>query len=403
MDNLIQARSFDKNTVTEQEKQNLPGLFVDSRLVNLTEQQITVLIQNIPTFVNSPQRASFIALRLCDFTSSHKFQIMLAESFDKLQCLSQADYVVYYRLLSQVSISHIQLDSLSVYQKCIQGDEYSILSAARFSRNSILVAQLLSSTSQEIEFGKINNTQFLNIAVENLRKPFTANFTYASIILLWVLAKQSDTISNYFINNGCVGLLCRMLKSHDVQISSKVVRSILLGLKTLNSNRGVEQMIASELQIVLRQLQQMSWPEGIEGPLKELYDEISGRIKDISTIENYRSQIEAGVMELTPLHHSILFWKQNCQTFTADGGNLLKQLAQVGSAAIKNQDNTTIKVVLNDIGQFAVNHPTGREFLQKVPMILQFSMQCMQILDEEIQSMAISTVAKMLVVDWKAI
>jgi len=92
--------------------------------------------------------------------------------------------------------------------------------------------------------------------------------------------------------------------------------------------------------------------EDIEADIKYLFDKLNESVQDLSSFDEYASEIKSGRLEWSPVHKSTKFWRENAARLCDKNYELLKILVNLLETS---QDPLVLSVACYDIGEF-VHH-----------------------------------------------
>ena len=92
--------------------------------------------------------------------------------------------------------------------------------------------------------------------------------------------------------------------------------------------------------------------EDIEADIKYLFDKLNESVQDLSSFDEYASEVKSGRLEWSPVHKSTKFWRENASRLTDKNYELLKILINLLETS---KDPQVLSVACYDIGEF-VHH-----------------------------------------------
>ena len=175
---------------------------------------------------------------------------------------------------------------------------------------------------------------------------------------------------------------------HDVlkrSVKEKVIRVALLNLEVLlsmqaryqtgdeptlsvmsviNNNKGPRfytDMSGIGMLKTIQTLQKRNWEDhDVVEKLENLEKKLQENLEDLTTFSEYLGEVHSGVLEWSPAHTSVKFWKENLKQFEVREFEVLRQLGELLKASTHE---VTLAVACYDFGEFIRHHPQGRKIL----------------------------------------
>jgi len=136
-------------------------------------------------------------------------------------------------------------------------------------------------------------------------------------------------------------------------------------------------MVAAKVHTAVKKIvEQKSFPdeelmedaELLNARLAEVYEEMS-------TFDEYRSEVISGKLEWSPVHRSERFWRENAVKLGDNKHALVKVLVQ----QLKASDPTVAAVAAHDLGEYARHYPRGKHAIDSLdgkPLIMMLLEVC---------------------------
>lgn len=114
----------------------------------------------------------------------------------------------------------------------------------------------------------------------------------------------------------------------------------------------------------------------------------------------YKGEMDSGVLEWSPCHTNVKFWKENVKRIEENGFDIVKQLGQM---LLTSKDETTLAVACNDLGEMIRIHPTGHLImsLPGLSLVKERVMSLMANNSVEVSKQALACVKKLLMLRWE--
>lgn len=117
-------------------------------------------------------------------------------------------------------------------------------------------------------------------------------------------------------------------------------------------------MVQSKVLKHLDILQQRKFEdEDIQADIVFLSEKLQESIVDLSSFDEYASEVKSGRLEWSPVHRSEKFWRENAARLTEKNYELLKILIHILESS---KDPIVLSVACYDIGEFVRHYPRGK-------------------------------------------
>jgi len=186
----------------------------------------------------------------------------------------------------------------------------------------------------------------------------------------------------------------------------KVIRIILATFRNLIEKPEDEEIVReSALQMVqckvLKSLELMEGKKFDDAEFQEdiefLLGKLEGSVQDLSSFDEYVTEVKSGRLQWSPVHKSEKFWKENVQRFNEKNFELLKILIRILEMA---GDPLILCVAAHDIGEYVRHYPRGKTVIEQ----LQGKQLVMRLLtheDPNVRYHALLAVQKIMVHNWE--
>ncbi|XP_037748551.1 V-type proton ATPase subunit H isoform X4 [Chelonia mydas] len=158
---------------------------------------------------------------------------------------------------------------------------------------------------------------------------------YQMIFSVWLLA-FSPQMCEYLRRYNIVPVLSDILQE---SVKEKVTRIILAAFRNLlekSTERETRQeyalaMIQCKILKQLENLDQQKYDdEDISEDIKFLLEKLGESVQDLSSFDEYSSELKSGRLEWSPVHKSEKFWRENAVRLNEKNYELLKVIEQLG-------------------------------------------------------------------------
>ncbi|XP_023240741.1 V-type proton ATPase subunit H-like [Centruroides sculpturatus] len=225
---------------------------------------------------------------------------------------------------------------------------------------------------------------------------------YQLIFCLWVM-----TFNGFLAEKMCKYKVIPILS--DILSESakeKVWRVILATFRNLiekpdNSESSRDNAIAMVQCKVLKQLEILQGRKcddpDIEEDIKFLNETLQASVQDLSSFDEYSSELMSTRLEWSPVHNSAKFWRENAFRLNEKNYELLKILIRLLEIST---DPLVLSVAAHDIGEYVRHYPRGKQVIEKLGG-KQLVMQLLTHTDPNVRYQALLCVQKLMVYNWE--
>ncbi|XP_041848458.1 V-type proton ATPase subunit H isoform X1 [Melanotaenia boesemani] len=225
---------------------------------------------------------------------------------------------------------------------------------------------------------------------------------YQMIFCVWLLAFSPQ--------------LCEQLRRYNVvpalsdilqeSVKEKVTRIILAAFRNLlekSAERETRQeyalaMIQCKVLKQLENLEQQKYDdEDITDDIKFLLERLGESVQDLSSFDEYSSELKSGRLEWSPVHKSEKFWRENAVRLNEKNYELLKILTRLLEVS---DDPQVIAVAAHDVGEYVRHYPRGKRVIEQLGG-KQLVMNHMHHEDQLVRYNALLAVQKLMVHNWE--
>ncbi|XP_051153959.1 V-type proton ATPase subunit H isoform X2 [Leptopilina boulardi] len=225
---------------------------------------------------------------------------------------------------------------------------------------------------------------------------------YQLIFCLWVLT-FNPLLAEKMNKFNVIPILADILSD---SVKEKVTRIILAVFRNLIEKVGDAQVakehcIAMVQCKVLKQLsilgQRKFDDEDITGDIDFLNDKLQASVQDLSSFDEYSTEVKSGRLEWSPVHKSGKFWRENASRLNEKNYELLRILVHLLETS---KDPLVLSVASFDIGEYVRHYPRGKHVIEQ----LGGKQRVMQLLgheDPNVRYEALLAVQKLMVHNWE--
>ncbi|XP_076182155.1 V-type proton ATPase subunit VhaSFD isoform X1 [Ptiloglossa arizonensis] len=225
---------------------------------------------------------------------------------------------------------------------------------------------------------------------------------YQLIFCLWVLT-FNPLLAEKMNKFNVIPILADILSD---SVKEKVTRIILAVFRNLiekveDAQVAKEHCMAMVQWKVLKQLsilgQRKFDDEDITGDIEFLNDKLQASVQDLSSFDEYSTEVKSGRLEWSPVHKSGKFWRENASRLNEKNYELLRILVHLLET---NKDPLVLSVASFDVGEYVRHYPRGKHIIEQ----LGGKQQVMQLLgheDPNVRYEALLAVQKLMVHNWE--
>ncbi|XP_026726211.1 V-type proton ATPase subunit H isoform X2 [Trichoplusia ni] len=225
---------------------------------------------------------------------------------------------------------------------------------------------------------------------------------YQLVFCLWVLT-FNPLLAEKMNKFNAIPILADILSD---SVKEKVTRIVLAVFRNL-IEKPEDQQVAKEHCIamvqckVLKQLsileQKRSDDEDIMNDVEFLNERLQASVQDLSSFDQYATEVKSGRLEWSPVHKSAKFWRENAARLNERGQELLRTLVHLLE---RSQDPIVLAVACYDIGEYVRHYPRGKHIIEQ----LGGKQRVMYLLshdDPNVRYEALLAVQKLMVHNWE--
>jgi V-type H+-transporting ATPase subunit H len=318
----------------------------------------------------------------------HHHGMHLFNHRDHNQNNHQQAVVESYREISNSIDEHLQATSAVV----IPGNEY-IQSVAR------CLQMMLRIDEYRFAFVSVDGISTL-IGILSSRVNFQVQ--YQLIFCLWVLTFNpllAEKMNKFNVIPILADILSDCAKEKVTRIILAVFRNLIE--KPDDPQVSKEHCIAMVQTKVLKQLsileQRRFDDEDITGDVEFLTEKLQSSVQDLSSFDEYSTEIKSGRLEWSPVHKSAKFWRENAHCLNEKNYELLRILVHLLETS---KDPLVLSVASFDIGEYVRHYPRGKHVIEQLGG-KQLVMLLLGHDDPNVRYEALLAVQKLMVHNWE--
>ncbi|XP_069361026.1 V-type proton ATPase subunit H isoform X5 [Maniola hyperantus] len=235
-----------------------------------------------------------------------------------------------------------------------------------------------------------------------LKDQLKSNVQYQLVFCLWVLT-FNPLLAEKMNKFNAIPILADILSD---SVKEKVTRIVLAVFRNL-IEKPEDQQVAKEHCIamvqckVLKQLsileQKRSDDEDIMNDVDFLNERLQASVQDLSSFDQYATEVKSGRLEWSPVHKSAKFWRENAVRLNERGQELLRTLVHLLE---KSRDPVVLAVACYDVGEYVRHYPRGKHIIEQLGG-KQRVMYLLSHEDPNVRYEALLAVQKLMVHNWE--
>ncbi|KAG5888765.1 hypothetical protein JTB14_021509 [Gonioctena quinquepunctata] len=255
---------------------------------------------------------------------------------------------------------------------------------------------------------RIDEYRFAFVAVDGISTLLSVlsgrvNFQvqYQLIFCLWVLTFNpllAEKMNKFNVIPILADILSDSVKEKVTRIILAVFRNLIEKPEDLQVAK--EHCIAMVQCKVLKQLtileQRKFDDEDVTGDVEFLTDKLQSSVQDLSSFDEYSTEVKSGRLEWSPVHKS-KFWRENAPRLNEKNYELLRILIHLLESS---KDPLVLSVASFDIGEYVRHYPRGKHVIEQLGG-KQLVMQLLAHEDPNVRYEALLAVQKLMVHNWE--
>lgn len=226
---------------------------------------------------------------------------------------------------------------------------------------------------------------------------------YQLIFCLWCLSFNPALLEKMNKQHNVIPILADILSD---TVKEKVSRIILATFRNLlekpEEREMVQENALSMVQCkVLKQLELLEARKfddpDIQEDLAFLQEKLQESVQDLSSFDEYVTEVKSGRLEWSPVHKSDRFWRENAIRLNEKNYELLKILVRLLEGS---KDPLILSVAAHDIGEYVRYYPRGKNVIEQLGA-KHLVMQYLTHEDPNVRYEALIAVQKLMVHNWE--
>lgn len=102
--------------------------------------------------------------------------------------------------------------------------------------------------------------------------------------------------------------------------------------------------------------------EDITDDIEFLNDKLQASVQDLSSFDEYSTEVKSGRLEWSPVHKSGKFWRENANRLNEKNYELLRILVHLLETS---KDPLVLSVASFDVGEYVRHYPRGKQYVRR--------------------------------------
>lgn len=193
---------------------------------------------------------------------------------------------------------------------------------------------------------------------------------YKAMVVFWVLTFDHNIAGILDKEGGPlvigdIASLMRASRKEKVQrmcistLANMITNPTTTSLKKYNA----QQMISHKVLPIIELRAENENEDDVEvlAAIKTLQTSLSQIFEDMSSFDEYASEISSGLLEWSPVHRSDKFWRENAVKLNDDRHKLVKILIQLLETS---SDPQVLSIAAHDCGEYVRHYPRGKQVIE---------------------------------------
>ena len=219
---------------------------------------------------------------------------------------------------------------------------------------------MLRLDAYRVAFSKIDGVAAI---VSVLSSRINFQIQYQLSFCIWVLT-FNHAIAEKINKFGVIPILADILTDAQKEKVSRIILAVFRNLiEKVNERQVVKENCISMVQCkVLKQLefieQRKFDDEDIQADIEFLKEKMEASLQDLSSYDEYVTEVHSGRLEWSPVHRSEKFWRENADKLNEKNYELLKMLIHLLETS---KDNLVLSVACFDLGEYVRHYGRGKQ------------------------------------------
>uniref|UniRef100_A0A8I3PTB0 V-type proton ATPase subunit H n=1 Tax=Canis lupus familiaris TaxID=9615 RepID=A0A8I3PTB0_CANLF len=376
--------------------------------------QCAKTVINLMTHISKEQTVQYILTMVDDMLQENHQRVSIF--FDYAKRSKNTAWSYFLPMLNRQDLFTVHMAARIIAKLAAWGKELMEGSDLNYYFNWIKT-QLSSQSSQYVQcvagclqlMLRVNEYRFawveadgVNCIMGVLSNKCGFQLQYQMIFSIWLLA-FSPQMCEHLRRYNIIPVLSDILQE---SVKEKVTRIILAAFRNFlekSTERETRQeyalaMIQCKVLKQLENLEQQKYDdEDISEDIKFLLEKLGESVQDLSSFDEYSSELKSGRLEWSPVHKSEKFWRENAVRLNEKNYELLKILTKLLEVS---DDPQVLAVAAHDVGEYVRHYPRGKRVIEQLGG-KQLVMNHMHHEDQQVRYNALLAVQKLMVHNWE--
>lgn len=235
-----------------------------------------------------------------------------------------------------------------------------------------------------------------------LKSKVNFQIQYQLSFCLWVMTFNTS-IAERLNKTGVIPVLADILADAQKEKVSRIILAVFRNLiekpeETSTIKENCISMVQCKVMKQLEFLEQKKFEdEDIQSDIEFLKEKMDMSLQDLSSFDEYISEVRSGRLEWSPVHRSEKFWRENAHKLNDANYELLRILIGLLETA---DSELILSVACFDLGEYVRHYPRGKHVLEQ----LHGKTMVMSLLshkDHNVRYEALLAVQKLMVHNWE--
>merc|ERR1712055_192335 len=191
---------------------------------------------------------------------------------------------------------------------------------------------------------------------------------YQLTFCLWVISFSSE-LATRLNKYGVIPILADILTDAQKEKVSRIILAVFRNLiEKVEDAQVIKENCISMVQCkVLKQIefieQRKHEDEDIQADIEFLKEKMEASLQDLSSYDEYVTEVHSGRLEWSPVHRSERFWRENADRLNEKNYELLKMLINLLETS---KDHLVLSVACFDLGEYVRHYQRGKHVLEQL-------------------------------------
>merc|ERR1719397_554863 len=212
------------------------------------------------------------------------------------------------------------------------------------------------------------NVDGISTIVSVLSGKVNFQIQYQLTFCLWVIS-FNPALATRLNKHGVIPILADILSDAENEKVSRIILAVFRNLIDKPEEREVKKencisMFQCKVMKQLELLEQRKFEdEDIQEDIEYLMEKMEASVQDLSSYDEYVTEVKSGRLEWSPVHRSEKFWRENASSLNDKNYELLKILLTLLETS---RDPLVLCVACFDLGEYVRHYARGKHVLEQL-------------------------------------